>query len=176
MLELNKYVCDSCGQKHEEWPALAFSSPKHYNDLSEEDKQNIASLKNDFCVITYPDQTDRFIRCTLTQKVIDHCEDLEYGLWVSLSEKSFQDYFGNFESEHHQTSYFGRLCNQLPNYDDMTKIPATVFTRLRDERPYIVPHENFDHQFVRDYYNGITKKEAEQRIIKAVSIIERSNE
>jgi hypothetical protein len=42
--------------------------------LSEDDKKNIGQLDTDFCVITDSDQTDRFIRCTLTQKVIDHCE------------------------------------------------------------------------------------------------------
>lgn len=80
MLATTKYVCSSCGQEHEEWPALAYSSPTHFNDLTDEEKQTIGELKNDFCIIRYPDQTDRFMRCTLTQKVIDHCEDLQYGL------------------------------------------------------------------------------------------------
>lgn len=62
------------------------------------------------------------------------------------------------------TSYFGWLSNQLPDYDDMTKIPTTVYTKTGNDRPEIIPHNDFDHQFVRDYYNGITKQEAERRI------------
>ena len=88
-----KFTCACCGEEHESWPALAFNSPDNYSNLSEEDKRNIAELTNDTCTITYSDQVDRFIRCTLTQKVNDHCEDLEYGLWVSLCEKSYQNYF-----------------------------------------------------------------------------------
>src|SRR5450755_2323923 len=87
MAKIVKYACSSCGQEHEGWPALTYSSPTNYDTLSDEDKQNIGKLDRDFCVIIYPDQTDRFIRCTLTQKVIDHCTDLKYGLWALLSEE-----------------------------------------------------------------------------------------
>jgi hypothetical protein len=68
---------------------------------------------------------DRFIRCTLTQKLIDHCEDLEYALWVSLSEKGFNDYFENFNNENHEAKYFGWLCNHLPDYEFPESFPAT---------------------------------------------------
>jgi hypothetical protein len=42
--------------------------PTDYETLSEEDKKNIAQLRTDFCIITYADHTDKFIRCTLTKK------------------------------------------------------------------------------------------------------------
>jgi hypothetical protein len=160
-----KYTCSCCGQEHYKWPALAFKSPDNYDTLSQTDKETIAEIDSDFCVINHPDQIDRFIRCTLTQKVIDHCEDLEYGLWVSLSEKNFNDYLDNFKNNNHETTYFGWLCNDIPEYDFNTGIPTTVFTRTGNQRPEIVPHKDFDHPFVKDYYNGITKEEAERRII-----------
>jgi len=163
-LTTNKYTCSCCGKQHEEWPALGYISPTGYNILSEEDKQNIGKINSDFCIIHHSTQTDRFIRCTLTQKVIDHCADLQYGLWVSLSEKSFQDYADNYKNEDHETQYFGWLSNDLPDYEFKESIPTTVCTRKGDQRPEIVPHEDFDHPFVRDYYNGITKAEAERRI------------
>jgi len=159
-----KYICSHCGKEHENWPALAYSSPANYDELSTEDKETIADLNSDFCVITYPDQTDRFIRCTLNQRVIDHCQDLEYGLWVSLSEASFKDYSDNFNNENHVTQYFGWLSNALPDYEFDDSIPTTIFTKPGNNRPEIVPHDDFDHPFVRDYYNGITKIEAERRI------------
>jgi hypothetical protein len=141
MSDQTKYTCSNCGKEHEEWPALTYISPTNYDSLSEEDKQNIAELTSDFCTITHPNQTDRFIRCTLTQKVIDHCEDLEYGLWVSLSEKSFKDYSDNFDNENHEAKYFGWLCNDLPDYEFPESIPTTIFTRTSGSRPYIVPHK-----------------------------------
>jgi hypothetical protein len=167
-----KYICSCCGQEHEDWPALAYISPDNYDQLSPEEKEQMGELGNDFCTITYSDNTNRFIRATLTQKVTDHCEDLEYGLWVSLSEKSYQDYKDNFGNEHHETMYFGWLCNDLPNYEFNDSIPTTVFTRSDNQRPYIVPHNDFDHPFVRDYNNGITKAEAERRIRAMLESVE----
>jgi hypothetical protein len=172
MPEPIKYKCSCCGEEHEEWPALSYISPTNYDTLSDKEKKELGDLSNDFCVITYPDQTDRFIRCTLTQKVTDHCEDLEYGLWVSLSEKSFQDYRDNYNNENYETKYFGWLCNDLPDYDFDDSIPTTVFTRTGNQRPQIIPQENFDHPFVYDYYNGITKAEAERRIKAMIDAIE----
>lgn len=164
MEEFSKYKCGSCGQEHNSWPALAYDSPDSYYSLSDKEKEELAELSNDFCAITYPDQIDRFIRCTLTQKVIDHCEDLEHGLWVSLSEKSFQDYSDNYKNENHEVAYFGWLCNDVPGYTFDESIPTSVYTRKGNARPEIVPHEDFQHPFVFDYYNGITKAEAERRI------------
>jgi len=132
----------------------------------------MAELSSDFCIIRHPDQIDRYIRCTLTQKVIDHCEDLEYGLWVSLSEKSFQDYSDNFKNENHETRYFGWLSSELPDYDFNENIPTTVFTRTGNQRPEIVPHKDFEHPFVSDYYNGISKEEAERRILAMFKVFE----
>ncbi len=171
MTETIKYTCTCCGKVHEEWPALVYTSPTDYDTLSEEDKQNIAEIDTDFCIITHSDQKDKFIRCTLTLKVVDHCENLDYGLWVSLSDKSYEDYSDNFKNENHETKYFGWLCNDLPGYDFSENIPTTVFTRTGNQRPEIVPHEDFDHPFVKDYYNGITKKEAERRISEMLTIV-----
>ncbi|MFN8309778.1 MAG: DUF2199 domain-containing protein [Chitinophagales bacterium] len=173
-----KYRCTKCGKIHEEWLALTFDSPTAYNVLPETIKKEIGELTSDFCMVRHPEQTDRFIRGTLTLKVTDHCEDLDYGVWVSLSEKSFQDYSENFGNPNHEAKYFGWLNNDIPEYEVREDgIPTTVFTRKDGLRPEIVPHQDFDHQLVRDYYNGISKTEAEQRIKDMLkSIHERDRE
>lgn len=159
-----KFICECCGQEHESWPALTYNEPQSYNNLTEEEKEEIAVIDEDFCVIKYPDHVDRFIRCVLIQKVNDHCENLEYGFWVSLSEKSFENYLENFDNENHETPYFGWLSNYIPEYDFSESVPTTVVTKVGNDRPEIFPHDDFDHPFVKDYYNGITKEEAERRI------------
>lgn len=164
MEESCTYICDKCGKEHGGWPALAYTAPVFYDTPSEEEQQEIGELGNDFCIIRHEGQTDRFIRCTLTQKVANHCENLEYGLWVSLSEQSYQDYADNFNNYDHVTTYFGWLSNNVFPYEETTSIPATAYTKSADQRPEIVPHKDFDHPFVRDYYRGITKKEAERKI------------
>jgi len=167
-----KYTCGCCGKTHENWPALTFISPDNYEYLSQNDKEKITELKSDTCIINYPNQIDTFIRCTLIQTVNDHCEDLDYGLWVSLGEKSFRDYMENFDNENHETEYFGWLCNNIPEYKFSESIPTTVRTKKGNQRPEIFPHESFDHPFVKDYYNGISKEEAEKRIKTMLQKIE----
>ncbi len=159
-----EYICFACGEKHGGWPALTFNSPSNYSELTEEEKNDIAAINSDFCVIKHPDQTDRFIRVKLQQKVNDAEEDLDYGLWVSLSEKSFDDYHDNYENDNHETSYFGWLCNKLPDYDNTMGIPTTVVTQKGNQRPIIFPHKDHDHAFVRDFYDGIISHEAQRRV------------
>lgn len=159
-----KFVCECCGQEHESWPAITYNAPQSYSNLTAEEQEEIAVIDQDFCVIKYQDQIDRFIRCILIQKVNDHCENLEYGFWVSLSEKSFENYLENFDAGNNKTQYFGWLSNYIPEYDFSGSVPTTVVVKLGNDRPEIFPHEDFDHPFVKDYYNGITKEEAERRI------------
>ncbi|MDH7448481.1 DUF2199 domain-containing protein [Aquimarina sp. 2201CG14-23] len=163
-----EFKCSECGKVHSEWPALAFKSPANYDFLSEQEKSEFGKLDSDFCEIHYDDQIDRFIRVTLTQKVNDTCENLDYGLWVSLSEKSYSDYKANFDNKNHETGYFGWLCSNLAEYGDTSSIPCDVMTKCGQKRPEIFPHQDFDHPFVRDYYNGISKSEAENRINKMI--------
>ncbi|WP_448698992.1 DUF2199 domain-containing protein [Mucilaginibacter sp. AW1-3] len=159
-----KYICPECGKEHDEWPALTLISPDAYRGLTEDEKTTIAVKTDDFCMITYEDQTDRFIRVTFTQTVNDNCQGLDYGVWVSLSEKSYNDYADNYHNENHEVSYFGYLSNLIPGYEDKRSVKCTVFTRKGNARPYLVPFEDFDHPFVKDYYSGITLAEAEKRI------------
>ena len=167
-----EHKCKICGEIHNDYPALTYPYPDSYYWLSEEEKKKFnASLESDFCTIEYPDQTDRFIRVVLKQKIIDSELTLDYGLWVSLSEKSYDDYFSNFNNENHENRYFGWLEITIPEYIFNENIPTTVITKLGHERPEIFPHSDFDHPFVRDFYQGITKEEAQKRIHNILSNI-----
>ena len=159
------FNCSVCGQVHEGFPALGFDAPYFYHNLSDKDKEEIAELSDDFCIIRHPDQTDRFIRVVLNQKIIDFPETLQYGVWVSLSEKSFNDYKEHYNSTDHLTTYFGYLSNQLPSYDNTLSIKTNVETAADNNRPEIFPHDDqMDNPFVRDYFEGISREEAERRI------------
>lgn len=159
-----KYICNECGKEHNEWPALTFKKPDPYTQLSDEEKATIAVTGSDDCIISYPDQTDRFIRVTLIQKVNDSCQDLHYGLWVSVSEKSYNDYSAHYNDTDYITTYFGRICNSIPRYKDTFALPVDVNTKPGNARPVIVPHQDTDNPFVHDYYNGITVEDAEIRV------------
>jgi hypothetical protein len=162
-----KYVCSSCGKEHDELPALGFKTPYYYDILSDEDKQNMGNASEDFCIVAHPGQTDFFIRTTMTIPINDSCEDLDYGIWVSVSEKTYDDYEANFKSENSTQTYFGMICNEIRDYDESTLgINANINTRLDGKRPETIPHEG-EHNLIKDYQNGITLEEANNRIQKA---------
>lgn len=158
------FVCSCCGESISDWPAIGYSEPSHYSGLSDDDKSNIAELTSDTCIIRYDDQTDYFVRAVLFQKIIGTEEVLDYGIWVSLSEKNFEDYVVNFDNSEREEGYFGWICNNLLGYETTTSIPSDVYVQKNGSRPVIVPHESHEHPFVYDYYNGITMEEAHSRI------------
>ncbi|WP_300690101.1 DUF2199 domain-containing protein [Chryseobacterium sp.] len=158
-----KYICECCGEEKEDWPALAYNSPYYYNCLSEEEQKN-AELTSDLCVVEETEHTHRFVRAVLIQEVVDDCRDLDYGIWVSLSEKSFNEYVENYDNKEFEAEYFGWLSTYLPDYDFPESIPTTVVVNNTIGRPFVFPHQDYEHPFVHDFYNGITKEEAEKRI------------
>ncbi|KMQ64358.1 hypothetical protein ACM46_08685 [Chryseobacterium angstadtii] len=157
-----KYICECCGEEKEDWPAIAYNAPLFYHQLSEEELKN-AELTSDLCTVQYSEHIHYFIRAVMVQEVAESCQDLEYGIWVSLSEKSFNEYVENYDNEEFETGYFGWLSNFLPDYIE-EHIPMNVIVNNKVGRPFIYPHQDFDHPFVHDFYNGITLGEAEKRI------------
>ena len=162
----SKYRCSTCGEIHDDLPALGFLSPFYYASLDEKDKKEMGELSSDFCVITHNEQTDRFIRTTLTIPITDACEDLDYGIWVSLSEKSFNEYKSEFKNNVKGKTYFGMISNEIPDYEEST-LGLHVNVNVRDGglRPEITVHK-IEHQLISDFENGITIKEALNRIEK----------
>ena len=158
------YVCSICGQVHDERPAFAFTSPFHYHLLSEEDKDNTATLSEDWCIIEHDTQADHFIRAVLKLPIEGTDDTFEYGVWVSLSENNFVHYMDNFNEDLEGTTFFGYLCSQISGYESTILIRANVVCGPEGKRPVVFLHgDQEDHQFVSDFINGITKEEADKR-------------
>lgn len=165
--ETLKYNCSTCGEFHDELPAIGFKTPYYFDILSAEDKINIAEVSSDFCVITHPEQTDRFIRGVLTIQINDACENLDYGIWVSLSEQSFNDYRDNYDLDYPGKIYFGTICNEIGGYESTLGLHVNVTTMSKGIRPEITPHQS-EHQLVEDWEKGISISEAERRISEMI--------
>jgi hypothetical protein len=164
--------CSVCGEVHQEMPAIAFNSPDYYAMLTEEEKTSIATLSEDFCIIEYEEQTDRFIRAVLTMPIIGTDDTFEYGVWVSLSEENFVYYMDNFNKDLEGENFFGYLCNQIPGYEDTLLLQTTVVCGPRRQRPMVFPgEEQIDNQFVKDCIDGISQEEADKRIHIALNAV-----
>ena len=160
------YTCSKCGEEHEGWPALTFKAPDFYVQLGKEEREK-AYFTPDLCVVQHGDQTDRFIRCVMHQKVNEHCQDLEYGLWVSVSEKSYEDYVKNFNNASHKTQYFGWLSNWFPEYEKFVWIKMHIAVdNANNQRPkaFVQIVNDPGIPLVRDYFQGISKEAAQARM------------
>jgi hypothetical protein len=135
---------------------LAFKSPANYSFLSKNEKLEIGEIEIDFCEIHYEDQIDKFIRVNLNQKIND---------------KSFSDYKSNYNNPNHIVQYFGWLCSNISEYDATLSIPCDVVTKIGNDRPEIFPHQDFEHTFVKDYYDGISEAEAKKRVQEMIKKI-----
>ncbi len=158
------FKCPQCGKAHDELPAIGFNEPYYYSILSEPNKTIQTELSSDFCIIKHPEQTDRFIRTYLRIHVNDACENLDYGVWVSVSEKTFNEYESEFKNNTEGKTYFGRIANEIEDYEESTLgLHVNIETRSGGIRPEIIPHES-NHVLIKEWEQGISFKEAKKRI------------
>lgn len=89
---------------------------------------------------------------------------MDYGVWVSVSELTFNEYKSEFCDNQEGKSYFGRVSNEIADYKESTLgIHVNVETRSGGSRPELIPHES-EHRLVSDWKKGITISEAKKRL------------
>jgi hypothetical protein len=170
MASIFAFTCTCCGKVHEGSPSLAFSAPWHYSTLSEEQRSAMATIDSDLCTITHDEGTDYFVRCVLEISIDGVSEPFTWGVWVSLSEKSFKRYVETTDDPVEGEVYFGWFCNQLTCYPETLSLPTDVLVQPRGKRPHLRLHRGGgdEHPLVRDQLNGISVTRA-QEIAEAAS-------
>lgn len=164
------FDCAHCGTSYEgtdgtpghPWPALGFRRPDPFLDLDEAGRRG-AQADDDLCVIHRRERTDCFLRANLSVAVTGEDRFLEYGPWAQVDEACFSDYVHHVDDPLHARTYVGTLATAVPGYREIETVPVRIRTRGL-HRPEIIPDPTFDHLLVRDYYDGITRAEAELRI------------
>ena len=84
-----------------------------------------------------------------------------WGVWVSLSQKSFDRYVETYDRPDTSESYFGWLCNYLPYYEKTYALKTRVHPREGNDRPFIVL-EKTDHPLSVDFHEGISIGRAQE--------------
>lgn len=138
--------------------------PDPYASLSEEQKATIGTLSGDFCTIAYEDQTDRFIRAVLEVPIHEIEEPFLWGLWVSLSEKSFNRHLETYDDPVEGERFFGWVCNAIPDYPHGESRPADVVVQLGHQRPKVILHrgEHARDPLFIDQVHGISIARAQE--------------
>ena len=161
MAALFAYICSCCGQRHEGSPSFGYVAPDYYDALSEPRKRDDAQLTSDVCVIRYDDATDYFARVMLEIPIVGVDDPFLWGVWVSLSEKSFERYTSTWKNADESDRWFGWFSSRLPYYPDTTNLKTTVRPRNGGKRPAI-ELELTDHPLSQHYHNGISRELAQE--------------
>jgi hypothetical protein len=150
-----RWTCTTCGEEHEGVPLNWASDEPDYWDggRSEDDR-----LSADLCTWTDDDQElTYFIRGVLEIPIIGTGDVFGYGVWSSLSKKSFDRVLELWDDPRRteEPAYFGWLSNSLPGYPDTRNLKLDVFTRDLDGRP-VFELQDDDHPLVAEQRIGIT--------------------
>lgn len=168
-----EYYCEGCGTTHREgegggtgpdgdWPLYDFVAPDAYILLSERERFERAHFTGDLCIIHGPEYCLFAAKLFLAIPLRDAEGDLLYAPWVELTEEDFDDIILSSQDGDHSKEYTGLLGTTIPGYESTRSVPVHVRTHGY-ERPSITPDPRFDHALVRDFYEGITREEAELR-------------
>ena len=153
------YKCSRCGELHEGSPSFGYRAPDPYLEQPK-DVQDAGSLSEDLCEYTDEDGKHHFIRVVLEVPIHGLDDPFLWGVWVSLSEKSFERYVETYDQPDTSDSYFGWLCNRLPYYEN-THLKTRVHPRGGGTRPYIIL-ERTDHPLSVDFHSGISVQKAQE--------------
>lgn len=164
MAAIFAFKCTCCGDIHEGSPSIGYRMPDQYASLSDEQRAAMGEINSDFCTITHEKGTDYFIRAVLEVPIHGVEEPFLWGVWVSLSEKSFRRYVETYDSPVEGEGFFGWVCNAIPVYPYEGSRAADVVVQLDSERPKVVLHRGNpeDDPLVVDQVNGISVSRAQQ--------------
>jgi hypothetical protein len=151
-----EFVCVSCGQVHRGIPTFGADAPLAYYGIPEEERGTRCILGANDCVI---DQQTYLIRGCIEIPVTGERDPFVWGVWVSLSEQSFEQYrqFRDIRKRSHVGPFFGWLNSWLKPYPDTTNLKTRVHLRDDGIRPYI-ELEPTEHPLAIEQRVGISKQ------------------
>jgi hypothetical protein len=161
--------CATCGDLHDlENVSWGFNEPRQWWLLSDEERAN-SELSPDWCIIETRDEGASFyIRGFLELTIQPLTKKLTFGIWSSLSEKSFSEIQNTWHDPERVKlgPYFGWLSNALPFVPDSMLLPCSVIQREPGSCPLIELHPG-THELCEYQENGLSPADV-QRIIKVV--------
>lgn len=160
MASIFSFKCSCCGELHEGSPSFSFNEPAPYSEQDTATKES-GTLTEDICTYTDEDGEHYFVRVVLEVPINGVEEPFTWGVWVSLSKESFDNYVETYTTPEVGKAYFGWFCNYLPHYDNTYALATDVVLRDKSLRPSIDLHEKC-HELVHDFNDGITVEKAQE--------------
>lgn len=150
-----RWRCSVCGEEHEGLPLdWGHEAPIQWDGGKGKDDW----LTDDLCAWTDDaGEPAYFIRGVLHVPVPELGDDLRWGVWSSLSQRSFERVLELWDdpARTRERPYFGWLSNAVAGYPDTVNLPLDVLTADLELRPRFLLHDG-DHPLIAEQRNGIT--------------------
>ncbi|NQD36119.1 DUF2199 domain-containing protein [Permianibacter sp. IMCC34836] len=160
MTAIFSFVCSCCGKVHDGSPSFAFNAPAPYLEQPDEIREK-GKLGSDLCTYEDEDGVHYFIRVILEIPIHGIQEPFTWGVWASVSEKSFHHYVETYDKPSLEYGYFGYLSNYLPFYKNTYALASDMHVQLGGSRPKMALHD-VEHPLVSDFVNGISVQKAQE--------------
>jgi hypothetical protein len=161
------YQCKTCGKWHDELPmSFGAEAPYLYYVIAPEERSWRAELGSDQCII---DNQHYFVRGCLEIPVLDGLGPFVWGVWVSLSENSFDRMSELWETPGRESEApcFGCFSTSLPGYPETLNLKTSVHTRPMGQRP-LIELEPTDHPLSVEQREGITMTRVQEIVESAL--------
>jgi hypothetical protein len=151
-----EFKCHTCEEIHVGMPALAWDYPLYYLSVPENEREDRCELTSDTCVV---DNEFYFVRGSLEVHVHNEDEQFSWGVWVSLSKKSFARYLELYEVDprDQEEPFFGWLSVSIAIYPETENLKTMVHLRNEGIRPFI-ELEPTEHPLAVEQREGITRE------------------
>ncbi|MBX7173702.1 MAG: DUF2199 domain-containing protein [Pyrinomonadaceae bacterium] len=152
-----EFKCNTCDKIHQGVPTFGYEFPIYYLDVPENERSERCFLTSDTCVI---DDKFFFVRGCVEIHVHGEEEPFIWGVWVSLSEKSFFRFQELYEvaERDEEPPFFGWLNTCFADYStEEENLKTNVYLRNNGIRPYI-DIEPTNHRLAVEQREGISKE------------------
>jgi hypothetical protein len=149
-----RFKCLGCEEWHEGMPSFGADAPSLYYSISDSERDERCHLTSDTCVI---DDKFFFVRGCLEISIIGADEPFIWGVWVSLSDKNFDEFLSTLDKLNRSEfgPYFGWLSTELPLYPNSQNLKTHLHIRDDGLRP-LIELEPTSHPLAVEQSEGIT--------------------
>jgi hypothetical protein len=153
---IRTFRCEACGEEHD-LGELSFGAdaPLQWELITGEERAR-STLGTDLCVIETAEGKHRFIRGCLDIPIQGSERSYTWGVWASLSEKSFDEVEEHWDDPERIRlgPYFGWLSTRIPEYPDTLYLKTHVHQRPLGLRP-LITLEATEHPLAVHQRDGI---------------------
>ncbi len=105
---------------------ISFSAPDQYFDLTPAEKESMASLTSDTCVIDHDEEVSYYILGEIHIPIHGRKKCFIWDVWVQVSEEDFDRYEETWNYCEEHDVFAGILANKLPYYEDSLGTDAVI--------------------------------------------------